>query len=198
MGDEQVVVEALVSPNSSLIGRTLEEVDFRRRYGAFVLAIRQAEKTLHGRLGHARLGFSDTLLIVTSAAQLELRRHEDLIVTSQLELPLRRQRFWWLPLVLIPAIMVLAATGLVDILVGVLVSSVLLLALGVITPRESYRAVDWSVVLFIATFIPVGEAMLRTGWRPRSRRSCWRRRPGCRRRSPPTPPSPPSTWRPRC
>ena len=57
MGDEQVVVEALVSPNSSLIGRTLEEVDFRRRYGAFVLAIRQAEKTLHGRLGHARLGF---------------------------------------------------------------------------------------------------------------------------------------------
>ena len=106
----------------------------------------------------------DTLLIVTSAARLEeLRRHEDLIVTSQLELQLRRQRFWWLPLVLIPAIMVLAATGLVDILVGVLVSSVLLLALGVITPRESYRAVDWSVVLFIATFIPVGEAMLRTG-----------------------------------
>jgi len=163
-GDEQVIAEALVSPNSSLIGRTLQEADFRRRYGAFVLAIRHGAETLHERLAQTPLRFSDTLLVVTSRPRLEeLRKHEDLIVTSELDLHLRRRRFWWLPLVLIPGIMVVAATGVVDILAGVLVSAVLLLAFGVISPRESYRAVDWSVVLFIAAFIPVGEAMFRTG-----------------------------------
>ena len=163
-GEEQVVVEALVAPNSSLLGHTLREIDFRRRYGAFVLAIRHAEETLHERLERTPLAFGDTLLVVTTAERLEeLRRTEELIVTSQLDVRLRRQRFWWLPLVLVPAIMVLAATGVMEILTGVLVSAALLLALGVIAPRESYRAVDWSVIVFIAAFIPVGDAMFRTG-----------------------------------
>lgn len=163
-GSDQVVVEALITPTSSLIGRTLRDVDFRSHYRAFVLAVRRLEQTLHERLADTPLRFSDTLLMVTSRDRLEeLRRHEDLVVISELDLKLRRDRFWWLPLVLIPAIMALAALGILDILAGVLVSCVLLLALGALTPREAYRAVDWSVVLFIAAFIPVGSAMFRTG-----------------------------------
>ena len=163
-GGDQVVVEALITPTSSLIGRTLRELDFRSHYRAFVLAVRRLEQTLHDRLADTPLRFSDTLLMVTSRDRLEeLRRHEDLVVTSELDLKLRRDRFWWLPLALIPAIMLLAALGILDILAGVLVSCVLLLALGALTPREAYRSVDWSVVLFIAAFIPVGGAMFRTG-----------------------------------
>ncbi|MEZ5330757.1 MAG: SLC13 family permease [Thermoanaerobaculia bacterium] len=163
-GGEQVVVEALIPPASALIGRTLRELDFRSRYRAFVLAVRRHEETLHDRLADTPLRFSDTLLVVTSRERLEeLRRNEDVVVTSELDLRLRRQRFWWLPLALVPAVMTLAAFGVLDILAGVLVACVLLLALGVLTPREAYRSVDWSVVLFIAAFIPVGGAMFRTG-----------------------------------
>lgn len=163
-GSEQVVVEALVVPNSGLIGRTLQEMDFRRSYGGFVLAIRRAEATLRERLARTPLRFADTLLIVTSRDRLgELRRGDELLVVSEIDLRLRRERLWWLPLLLIPLVMLLAATGLVDLLVGVLASVVLLLGLGVLNPLESYRAVDWRVVVFIAAFIPVGEAMFRTG-----------------------------------
>jgi di/tricarboxylate transporter len=162
--EEQVVVEALISPASSLIGRTLREVDFRRHYGGFVLAIRRAQATLRERLAHTPLRFSDTLLVMTSRARLEeLRAHDDLVVTTELDVQLRRQRFWWLPLALIPLIMVVAAIGVVDIVVGILVSLVILMGSGAIKPRESYRAIDWSVVVFIAAFIPVGVAMDRTG-----------------------------------
>lgn len=163
-GSEQVVVEALVGPSSTVIGRTLDELDFRRSYGGFVLAIRRAEATLRERLAHTPLQFADTLLIVTSQERLgELRRGDDLLVVSEIDLRLRRDRLWWLPLVLIPLIMFLAATGFVDLLVGVLAAIVLLLGLGVLKPAESYRSVDWRVVVFIAAFIPVGEAMFRTG-----------------------------------
>jgi di/tricarboxylate transporter len=162
--DEQVVVEALISPGSSLIGRTLQEVDFRRHYGGFVLAVRREEATLRERLARTRLRFSDTLLVMTTRPRLEeLRANDDLITTTELDLQLHKRRFWWLPLVLIPAIMLVAATGISELLVGVLVSAVALLALGVIATRESYRAVDWSVIVFIAAFIPVGAAMDNTG-----------------------------------
>jgi di/tricarboxylate transporter len=163
-GGEQVVVEALVSPASGLIGQTLREADFRRSYGAFVLAIRREQATLRERLARTPLRFADTLLIVAPRDRLgELRRNDDLIVTTEVDLHLRRERLWWLPLVLVPAIMVLAAAGVLDLLVGVMGSVVLLLALGVIRPQESYRAVEWRVIFFIAAFIPVGDAMFRTG-----------------------------------
>jgi di/tricarboxylate transporter len=161
---EQVLVEALVRRGSALIGRTLEQVDFRRRYGGFVLAVRREAATLRERLAKTRLQFADTLLLVTSRDRLpELRRTQDLLLTTELDLQLRRERFWWLPVVLIPLVMVLAATETVDLLTGVLASVALLLALGVLRPQDSYRAVDWQVIVFIAAFIPVGNAMLDTG-----------------------------------
>jgi len=163
-GGEQIVVEALIRPNSSLIGRTLKELDFRRHYRAFVLAVRRHGESLRQKLAHTPLRFSDTLLMVASRAQIEeLRESEDLVVISEVDLRVHRKRFWWLPIAVIPAIMLLAATGVFELLTGVLLGLALLLALRVITPRESFRAVDWSVVLFIAAFIPVGQAMYRTG-----------------------------------
>lgn len=163
-GGEQVVVEALVTANSGLIGQTLHDLDFGRSYGAFVLAIRRHEATLRERLAQTRLRFADTLLIVAFRDRLsELKRNGDLLVASELDLQLHRKRFWWLPIVLIPSIMLLASLGIVDLLVGVLGAVVLLLLLGVIGTPESYRAVDWRVIVFIVAFIPVGEAMFRTG-----------------------------------
>lgn len=162
--ENQVIVEALVGPNSSIIGSTLQELDFRRTHGGFVLAIRREEATLRERLAHTPLRFADALLVVTSRSRLvDLRRNDDLLVATELELRLKRERLWWLPLVLIPSVMMLAAVGVVDILTGVLTSVVLLLVLGVIQPQESYRSVEWRVIFFIAAFIPVGDAMFRTG-----------------------------------
>lgn len=163
-GGEQIVVEALIRPNSSLIGHTLKDLDFRRHYRAFVLAVRRHGETLRQKLAHTPLRFSDTLLMVASRAQIEeLRDSEDLVVISEVDLRVHRKRFWWLPIAVIPSIMLFAATGVFELLTGVLLGLALLLALQVITPRESFRAVDWSVVLFIASFIPVGQAMYRTG-----------------------------------
>lgn len=161
---EQVVVEALVTANSGLIGQTLQGLEFRRSYGAFVLAIRRQQATLRERLAQTALRFADTLLIVAFRDRLgELKRNGDLLVVSELDLRLHRERFWWLPVVLIPAIMLFAAIGVLDLLAGVLAAVVVLLVFRVIRTPESYRAVDWRVILFLAAFIPVGDAMLRTG-----------------------------------
>ncbi len=160
----QVMAEGLVTRNSSLIGRTLKEIDFRQHYRAFVLAIHHHGEILRRKISHIPISFSDTLLMVTSPDRVaELRQSEDLIIISEVDLQIRKGRLWWLVLVLIPSIVLLAALGWTDILTGALLAVALLFVLRNLSPREAYRSVDWSVILLIAGLIPVGTALVETG-----------------------------------
>ena len=160
----QFLVEAIVGRNSRLIGRTLEEIDFRQRIGAFVLAIRRGGEILHDKIARTRLQFADDLLLVAPEDRLARLRHtEDLIITSRVEVSTTLGGANWAILVILPTVVVLAALGVVDILKGAIVGCILLLALRAMRPNEAYRAVDWSVLFLIAAFVPVGMAMQTTG-----------------------------------
>jgi di/tricarboxylate transporter len=160
----QLIAEGLVSHASSFIGQTLKELDFRRHFGAFVLAIRRHGATLHSKIAHITMEFADTLLILAPPDRLgELRRSEDLIILSSETFESRRGRLWWLVMVLVPLIVGLAAFHVLDITNGALLAMISLLLLRVINPKEMYRAVDWSVIFLIAAFVPMGHAMVRTG-----------------------------------
>lgn len=160
----QLMAEGLVTRTSSLIGKTLREVDFRQHYRTFVLAIRRHGDILRNKIAYIPLRFSDTLLMLASPDRLDdLRRSEDLIIISEVDLHIRRGRLWWLVLVLIPVMVALAALGVMEIPKGAFLAVVLLLFLSILSPQEAYRSIDWSVVVLIASLIPVGEAMIETG-----------------------------------
>lgn len=59
--------------------------------------------------------------------------------------------------------MIVAAVGVMDILQAALTGVVILLLLRSITIQESYGAINWSVIIMIAAFIPVGIAMEESG-----------------------------------
>ncbi|GAB4244470.1 MAG: SLC13 family permease [Acidobacteriota bacterium] len=160
----QVIVEAMIPYTSRLIGKTLKESQFAHRYGALVLALRRHGETLYTRLADIPLRASDCLLLMTSTQRLqELRINEDLQNISQLDLGITRRRFWWLPLVVLPAVVCLAALGVADVLSAALVGAILILVTGVLEPATVYRAIEWPVVFLIAAFVPVGDAMVTTG-----------------------------------
>lgn len=158
------MVEGVVLPTGVMVGRTLQEIDFRHQFGGFVLAIRRLGSTLRSKIGRVRLQAADSLLMLVPEDRLdELRGSDDLIVISELSVSLRRERFWWLAFVLLPAAIVLAALGVVDIGVGAPIAAIALLVSGVLTPQQAYRSVNWTVLFLIAAFIPVGQAVLSTG-----------------------------------
>jgi len=162
--DGQVMAEAWVTRNSSMIGRNLKDVDFHRRFGGFVLAIRRVGAMLREKVARVTLRYSDSLLVLIPRQRLEqLRSSEDLLVLTELDLKLRRGRAWWLVFLVLPAVILLAATGILKISAGALVGAVVLLAAGVMKPQEAYRAVDWSVIFLIAAFVPIGYAFVETG-----------------------------------
>lgn len=160
----QFLVEVIVGRNSSLIGRTLEEIDFRQRVGAFVLAIRREGEILHDKIASTQLQFADDLLLVVPEERMgQLRHSEDLIVTSRNQVETSLGGTKWAILFILPAIVVLAALGIVDIVKGAIIGCIALLALRALRPSEAYRALDWSILVLIAAFVPVGAAMQKTG-----------------------------------
>lgn len=159
-----VLAELLVPPTSRLVGRTLGQTDFRRRFGAFVIGIRRHSATLRGKMARTALEAWDSLLALLPRDRLEaLRSTQDLIVVSEHETPFRRQPYWWLVLLVLPMVVLLAAFGVLEIAAAALLGATLLLVVKVLSPREAYQSIDWSVIFLVAAFVPVGKAVLDTG-----------------------------------
>tara|TARA_B110000196_G_C21151926_1_gene670367 strand:+ start:3912 stop:5699 length:1788 start_codon:yes stop_codon:yes gene_type:complete len=164
LGSESTIVEGMVTQGSELIGKTLRDLDFRNAYDGFVMAVRREEKTLRDRVSKIPLQFADTLLIFLPKSRLgALNNHSGLAVLQELDVKIHKVRFWWLAIAVIPLIMLTASLGWIDILEAALIGTVILLLAKSISIQEAYKAINWSVIILIAAFVPVGIAMDRSG-----------------------------------
>ena len=147
------------------IGQTLAEVGFRARYQAAVMAIHRAGALVEGKLGKVPLRVGDTLLVVADP-DFGDRWHDkaDFLLVAQMGgSPPRASSGAWLPLGVLGAVVLLAATGVTDILVAALVGAVVLVITGVLTPLEARRSIDLEVILVIASAFGIGAAMESSG-----------------------------------
>jgi len=164
MGENFILVEALINHQSSIIDKTLNEYDFKHRFSSFVLAIKRQKELLRDKIAHIKLKFSDTLLIMVPKAKLDtVKGSQDLIVFEELDIHLKYQQYWWLSILVIPVIMLFSSLGIISIVKGVLLGVILLLVLKVISIQDAYESIDWSVIFLIAALIPIGKAINITG-----------------------------------
>ncbi|MDZ7625755.1 MAG: SLC13 family permease [Ignavibacteriaceae bacterium] len=162
--EELLLVEAIVAPNSSLIGRTIKTSRFRNIFRANALAIRH-----RGQLYNT--GFSETPLAAGDALLLEVRQedHEEIkndtsfVIVSELDIPkLRKSRI--IPALLIVLGIILTATlNILPIVISALIGCILLVMTKTITLEEAYRAVDWSVIFLLGGILSLGIALDKTG-----------------------------------
>ncbi len=157
--------EAVVAAASDLDGATLKDVGFRGRYGAAVLAIHRAGERVPGKLGAVRLRAGDVLLVLADHGF--RRRHlgdPSFLVIAPLAAngPPRREKG---PIVgaVILAMLLLAATGALDILVAALLAAFALIALRVLTAGEARDAIDLNVIVLIAASFGIGNAIEESG-----------------------------------
>ena len=157
------LVQALVAPDSGLIGHTLKEVDFRNRYRALVLGIRRRGETTNKKLSSVKLGLGDALLLQAHEAEVrDLRSGDDLIILNEVPGSLLRHKAP-LAIGILVAVVGLAAFDLVPILVAALLGSVALVMTRVLRPEDVYRAINWQVIFLLAGVLPLGVAMHTSG-----------------------------------
>ncbi len=162
--DDNILVECMVTDQSDVIGKTLREANFRKRFGAFILAIRREGLIIRKKIAHVVLHTYDTLLIYGAKRQIsELEKSGKFILLGEMQADLVKVRFWWISIVSIVLTVFLAAIGVLPILKGALISAVILMMFRVISPNEAYESIHWQVIVLIAALIPLGIVIQSSG-----------------------------------
>lgn len=158
------LVEVMVGPRSSYIGKTLADLQLREQHGVVVAALHRKGANLFGSLNAVSLQLGDTLLIEAPEANLHRfeAREEDLIfLNDEVERPFRRKKAW-LAISAIVIVVVVAALG-VPILSAALVGAVVVMIFGCIDTREAYHSIEWPILFIIFGMLGLGKAMENTG-----------------------------------
>ena len=162
--EDNVVLECLITDKSDLVGKSLMTSNFRRRFGSFILAIRREGTIVREKIAHVVLSAYDTLLVYGPKNKVnELSKTNEFVVLGEVDAELRKQRFWWMTIVVIIGTIALAAFGFMPIVKSAMLGVVILLALKILTPQESYQSINWQVIILISALIPVGIVIQKTG-----------------------------------
>ncbi|MHA6288486.1 SLC13 family permease [Maricaulis sp. CAU 1757] len=163
-GDSLIMTEAVVSPGSRLIGRTIQQIGFRHATGCIVLGIQRRSRMIRSRMGEIRLEAGDTLLLFGSkSAQRALRSDRDLLLLEWSTTSIADPRRAHAARVIFLGVVLGAASGVVPIALASFVGAVLMIAAGCLNTRQAARAVDMRVYLLIGSAIALGTAMQATG-----------------------------------
>ena len=162
--EDNILIECMVTDQSNLIGKTIVNSNFRKRFYAFILAIRREGSIIRKKIAHVLIQSYDTLLIYGGRKELsKLANTNGFILLGEVEEQLVKVRFWWVSIISIIFTILFAAVGLLPIIKGALLSVVILLALRIITPNEAYQSIHWQVIILIAALIPLGTVIETTG-----------------------------------
>jgi len=165
LSDSQTVLaEMQLTPSSELVGGTLKEINFRRRFGCFVLALARTGDHIKEKLALVPLRSWDTLLVFGPRSRVEtLDDLEDFVALGERDVKLHLSRRWWISALTILTVVLLSALGVMPILKAAILGVVVLLVTRSLTAQQSYHAIDWTVIFLLAAILPLGTAMQKTG-----------------------------------
>ncbi|PTN33953.1 SLC13 family permease [Desulfonatronum sp. SC1] len=158
------VTEVLLSPRTSLAGKTLADLMFRDQYGVSVLAVWRKGRAHRTGLQDLPLQFGDALLVHGPRRSLEaIARNPDFLVLDQAAAQAPRMEKAPVAVLIMLCVVLSAVFGLLPIAIAALVGSTLMVLLKCISMDEAYRAIEWKVVFLIACMLPLGVAVENTG-----------------------------------
>jgi di/tricarboxylate transporter len=149
-----------------VLGQTLKEIEFRRRYGVTVVAVWQEGKAIRKHVGDVPLHAGDALLIVGPTERLaQLQQNPALILVTPIaaaQTPTNtRKRF--LAVGIAALVLSLSMLNWLATSIAVLLGVVLLVLTHCVTMDEAIQSIEWKTVFVIAGLLPLSTAMQKTG-----------------------------------
>ena len=162
---ESQIMEVVIAPQSSLIGRTADDVGFRSNHSIDLLAVSRAGDSHNHRLRQFQFRAGDVLLLHDDEEDDDLVKAVDRLDCYPLAgrtVTLGRAKAM-LTLGICLAAVMLAAADVVSIQLAFGLVTVLMAAFKVVPMRSFYEGVEWPVVVLLGAMIPLGAAMETTG-----------------------------------
>lgn len=158
------LMEAVVMADSSIIGQTARSLNLRWRYGVNLLGVARMGSRIRRRLRDIRFQTGDVLLLQgpTETFNATLSTLGCLPLAGR-GLSLGQPRRVGLGLGIFGTALLLAAIGLLPIQVTFVGAAVAMVLARIISLREAYESIDWSIIVLLGAMIPVGQALEASG-----------------------------------
>ncbi len=162
--DNVGVVEAILSPQTTLAGKTLRQLNFREKYGLNVLAIWRGGKAFRSDLRDMDLRFGDAILLLGPRGKLQLLgREPDFVVLTEMAQREVRLEKMNISILIMAAVLLPVIMGWVPIYIAAVIGAAVMVLCGCLTMEEAYRQIEWKAVFLIAGMLPLGTALDQTG-----------------------------------
>lgn len=162
--DDVGLVEMVVAPRSGLNGRSLQEINFREKYGLSVLAIWRNGRSTRSNLREFKLRIGDSILVYGHRNRIRLLQSEEdfLVLGGELAEAPRHEKSRTAMLIM-AGVVTSAGLGLLPIAIAAVAGAALMVLTRCIDMEEAYAAIQWQAVFLIAGMLPLGIAMQSSG-----------------------------------
>ncbi len=162
--DPDQVSEAIIGPNSVLIGQSAGDIGLHARFGVNMIAISRSGERFTQRLRDIRLRAGDIVVIQGDEKQLPEKLMElGLLPLADRVVSLGSTRKAVMTVSIVLAAVVALAFGLAPVPLTFFAAAVLLIALRCLPLREAYSSIDAPILLMLAALIPVSDTLRSTG-----------------------------------
>ena len=160
----QIITEVMVTPSSSLVGNTIENVSFRYRYNCFVIGLQRKSKIITSHMSELALEPGDTLLIQGEKDSIKaLRTQSDLLPMEWATSEISSKDISKKSIYIFLSVIFLGAFEILPLVVAGLMGVVFMIMFQVLSIRQVIRSVDNNLLLLIVTSLALGSVIQITG-----------------------------------
>ncbi|MCF8075153.1 MAG: SLC13 family permease [Desulfotignum sp.] len=158
------LMEAVITTESTLPGKTSAGLYLRRLYGVNLLAIARRGRRITQPLGQTKFMTGDILLFqgTDESLQTVVKKFKCLPLAER-EIRIGQPKKVMLSVGIFGAAMVLSATGILPVQIAFTAAAVIMVLAGVVPVGEIYEHIDWPVIVLLGAMFPLGHALESSG-----------------------------------
>lgn len=152
--------EAVVMDSSKLIGNTAAGINMRSRFGINLLAIARRNRKITQRIDKIKFKPGDVLLLQGRSHKLtDTINNMGCLPLAERGLRIGYEKRIALTLLLFIAAIFLVANGVLPVQIAFTMTAFLLVVTKIISLRDIYDNIEWSVIILLGAMLPVGMAL---------------------------------------
>lgn len=162
--EETGMIETVVTADSMLVGWSPAQLRLSDRFNFSVVGVQRRGERVQSRLKTFKFAVGDVVVLHgTLSLAPEMLGTLGLLPLAARGVKFGTVRNAWLPITVLAVAMVLMAMKIVSVPLAFMGAAILVVALGSLTPKEAYAALDPPVLVTLAALIPVSGTLKSTG-----------------------------------
>jgi di/tricarboxylate transporter len=161
--DQIGVTEAVIMPDSELVGNSIAEFRLFDRHAINLLAVSRKGQAITHRLRQVKLRAGDVIILRGNLVAMPASLGElHCLPLAERDLRIGRKTSL-VPILVLAVAVILVAGNMVPVSFAFFGASVALVLIGSLSLRDAYEAIDWPILIMLGALIPVSDALRTTG-----------------------------------